>query len=146
MSSMIALLLAFQVGYSTAPTTEPSSQPATQPAAPRTTAVEPSQSQPATQPAAPRAASVEPARSRQPAFVMPEVYRHNYATKYFGLDDGAPPRTVYVPVRERYAAPPGYYAPYSYYYPGYRRFLFAPAPFIRGNYFNPGPFFRPLGA
>ena len=122
MNSIIALLLTLQVGYSTTLTSAPASQPSS-----------------------PRATPVESRRSRPQAFTMPEVYRHNYATKYFGLDDGAPPppRIVYVPVPE-YFPPPAYYVPY--YYPGYRRFFFAPAPFVRGNYFNPGPFFRPLGA
>src|SRR4051812_41936817 len=98
MSSIIALILAFQVGYSTTPTTEPTTNPESQPAA-----------QPSAQPASPRG-SVAATDSHRLGFELPAVYSHNYATKYFGLDDGPPPRAVYVPVQPSYQ--PSYYPGY----------------------------------
>jgi hypothetical protein len=138
MSSIIALLLALQAGYSTPPATQPAPGAA---------------SQPALQPANLRQATDEPQGWRAHEFQLPGVYSGNYATRFFGMDDkGVLPGTEVVPRSPANygSSPQSYYGPYSspyYYYPfrSFRSTFFTSAPFVRGNLFNPSPFFRSPG-
>jgi hypothetical protein len=112
MSFVTALCLFLQFGYSDAQTTQPTTQ----------------------------RAGGETRFSIHHAQPIPPVYPENYATRYLGLPAQPAPRVSYVPPPMCFPPPPPPppYAPY-------RRemgYLVAPAPFVRGNYYNPSPFVR----
>lgn len=116
MSFVTTAVLCLQVAYSDSPATQPATQPA-------------------------RA----PRFSINRVYDIPPVYTENYATRYLGIEAMPVPPMEYAGASMDYA-PPMYNSAYPYYYyPRFRRFFFAPAPFVRGNLFNPSPFFRSPG-
>jgi len=124
MSFLTVLLLGLQIGYPSSPSTQPT------------------QSADAPIPARPR---VVARMSIDRVYDIPPVYSANYATQYLGIDSAPPIVNTYgSSVGYGYGTYPSYGYPY-YGYAGFRRFFFAPAPFVRGNVFNPSPFFRSPG-
>ena len=134
MTSIIALLLTLQVGYSDAPATQPTAQATAQSVAPDDYRYQ-------------YQSTNYPNWSIDRVSAIPPVYPENYATRYLGLPAAPYSQSRFHIPPAYYGSSPMYYGGYGgYYYPSFRSVFFSRAPFARGNIRNPSPFFRSPGA